>query len=519
MPDSSPASSGPRTIDVATAAKAHSQIAVALMWARAALLFGVSALGVGAWPPFNGEIFWFGACAAAVGAAMLWLSSQMWRPAIARALSLLLILAGAAIGWMAWERFLPSFQIEPLFSMDAAFRAALAELNRQGSAGPWYIARVVGAIGGLLLALETLLLAWWLWRLPKQHSTLFAPLRSHAFGARTIAALLVFPAGLWRYLRTSPIALMAALLAGVLFAIAGINLVAGMWFQGFQAQVDITDCLQADSAAMAECVRGKGVIAGFGMPGLYLFAFIGFPFAALGLSRFAERRSARRAAARLGDDPRPPLVFLRSFNDDQVSLRGLPLTLMQLLLDPGWRKQNFDRLLLSECMSWAPPRALGRPEERDKVPPFGALRTYADEDPPGTPPEQSDWRRLVRDFTSRARCVVMVFDERILSPGLGVGWELDHIGRHPKLASKTLLVIHPGDARKKAGETHHQREARLRVIWERAATLAGFKVPDQVVGTLGVLPSTGSIFRGNRFNTSEYLLTLHAAIHQLDPSA
>ncbi|KFB66779.1 hypothetical protein [Candidatus Accumulibacter vicinus] len=309
------------------------------------------------------------------------------------------------------------------------------------------------------------------------------------------------------------------LLAMVFLAIAGINMVAGMWFQSFQAQADITDCVGFTNNALAGCIAEKGKFARTGMVLQYVFAVAILPFFAYWLSRGGEYLAAKSAADRLAWDQRAPLIFLRSFDDDQVTLKNSPRTPLQLLMSPRRWRLNLDRMLLSEFMSWAPPRALGKPEEKDKASPFGALRKFSEPDPPGTPEEESHWRNDVRHYTDAARVIVMIFDEKILDGDNGVSWEMQYIGDNPAILRKTVFFVNPKYAERHRQETADEHAARLAKLWRRAGEMSGFAVMQDTARAFACFPSQKLVFSGERCSASEYLMALRASAHTFDPAA
>ncbi|MCQ1550167.1 MAG: hypothetical protein NOF05_15435 [Candidatus Accumulibacter phosphatis] len=512
------AKTNPECVDVAAAARVHDQRIVALMWARAAVLGGCSFLAAGLWPPVSREIAINGLALSAFGLGLLWLLSNLGNQRVAIILCVGFALAGLSIGWNAWQRAQPGYIIEPLFTMQAGFLEALAEMNRQGGSGGWYGARLIGTVAGMVLAVEMLLLAWYLARSIGDTRGNFSPIRA-GMRSRLLELALGAPRGLWPYVRSAGLSMLLLLLAMVLLAIAGTNMVAGMWFQSFQAQVDITDCVGFTNNALAECIAEKGEFARTGMTLQYVSAVVILPLLAYLFSLPGEYLAAKSAANRLASDQRAPLIFLRSFDDDQVTLKNWPRTILQLLMLPRWWRLNLDRMLLSEFMSWAPPRALGKPEEKDKASPFGALRKFSEPDPPGTPEEESHWRNDVRHYADTARLIVMVFDERILDGANGVSWEMQYIGNNPAILQKTVLLVSPKYAERRRQETADEHAARLAKLWRRAGEMSGFAVMQDTARAFACFPSQKLVFSGGRCSASEYLMALRASAHTFDPAA
>ncbi|HET9872481.1 MAG TPA: hypothetical protein VFP89_07795 [Propionibacteriaceae bacterium] len=125
-------------------------------------------------------------------------------------------------------------------------------------------------------------------------------------------------------------------------------------------------------------------------------------------------------------DRRAPVLFLRSFTDDQVSLTAARVPLYLRILDPGIVAHKFEELIVSRCSQLGPVVAIGRP--RDVQPPIGAAREYL---------ADQVWQPYVVNLMDQAAAVVVS-----LSMTEGLAWELDQIRLRGHLG-KTLLVIPP----------------------------------------------------------------------------
>jgi hypothetical protein len=152
-----------------------------------------------------------------------------------------------------------------------------------------------------------------------------------------------------------------------------------------------------------------------------------------GLTQSFLRRAARwfsRAsyAEQVERDPRPPILFLRSFQDDQVHLpeRGLWRRWLRALLAPGIRGRRLDHFLVESFSRYGPALALGNPGEKQL--PFGAARVYCTHD---------TWKDQVAAIANRANYVVLVADS---TPG--VEWEIWHF-LTPAWREKTLFIVAP----------------------------------------------------------------------------
>lgn len=102
----------------------------------------------------------------------------------------------------------------------------------------------------------------------------------------------------------------------------------------------------------------------------------------------ARRRMAPDARTLLARDQRPPIVYLRSFADDEEE-SGNPDS-------GGLIFGTYEERLIRAMRRYGPVVAIGHPGER--LPPLGAARMYADD---------ADWHRTVSDLAAKARLVVL----------------------------------------------------------------------------------------------------------------
>jgi hypothetical protein len=130
--------------------------------------------------------------------------------------------------------------------------------------------------------------------------------------------------------------------------------------------------------------------------------------------------SARRYATELYQgvrewDARPPILFLRSFNQDKIGLKVR--TRDRMLTWPAGlgRARQLDEILLETGAPFGPMVAIGDP--RDPIPPLGAARIFVGD-------EQAEWQEVVRALIEASRAVV-------ICPTLteSVAWEIGQVSR------------------------------------------------------------------------------------------
>lgn len=134
-------------------------------------------------------------------------------------------------------------------------------------------------------------------------------------------------------------------------------------------------------------------------------------------------------------DTRAPVLFLRSFEDDQFDFRR-PWWQLHLRWFDLWSfRRHLDEALVDEIAIHGPVVALGRPGEAAS--PFGAQRHYA---------SHADWQDVIRHTACSARAIVLVAGD---SPGLR--WEFNLL-RTEQLLDRTLLFFHPDPARQASNQ-------------------------------------------------------------------
>lgn len=158
--------------------------------------------------------------------------------------------------------------------------------------------------------------------------------------------------------------------------------------------------------------------------------FVGVALIVLGHASFYfGKRLAARAPWKPYDDGdrRAPILFLRSFEDDQLRFWRAPWDLPGRWLDLWSFRRNVDEAMVGELQQYGPVVALGQPGETRA--PFGAVRYYATHD---------DWQSIIVETARRAQAIVIVAGD---SPG--VRWEFDMLARE-QLVERTLLLFRPG---------------------------------------------------------------------------
>jgi hypothetical protein len=153
-----------------------------------------------------------------------------------------------------------------------------------------------------------------------------------------------------------------------------------------------------------------------------------------GALAIARRAAAPDAAAVLAADTRPPVIYLRPFQQEESPFAELPwrwrdffANVKRTLVTAKSRHMTFEQFVGEQISKRLGPFiALGNPV--DFVPPEGAARTYvADE----------EWERYFETMARRARCIVVM-----AASSEHVQWELTRI-RALELAPKLFVLTRP----------------------------------------------------------------------------
>jgi hypothetical protein len=142
-------------------------------------------------------------------------------------------------------------------------------------------------------------------------------------------------------------------------------------------------------------------------------------------------------------DPRPPVIYLRAFNQEEEFFSYGTRSWKEVLIGMALRRNEKPALSLEEFLHDAivsklgPFLALGSPE--DYVPPAGAVRSYADD---------NTWQEYFVKLAKEARCFLLEVNH-----SSNLAWELSTL-HNMGLGHKIIIVRKP----------HHSITARIK-IW------------------------------------------------------
>ncbi len=209
-------------------------------------------------------------------------------------------------------------------------------------------------------------------------------------------------------------------------------------------------------------VRYGGRFSEIGEPlELYVIGLMGFP-AAFWLLRRAMRMSAPNAEEILKSDPRPPVLYLRSFSDDDLTT-PLPEVVRRqsfMLLVPDPRLEDS----LAVLNALGPLVAIGRPGEA--LPESGAYRLYVADD---------EWKERVLKIMAGCRLVVMLGH----TTTNGIHWEIEQATT--RLRPDQLIILFPF-----GGEDLETRESKYRAFRCSAGKYFSAPLPE-TIGTGNIL--------------------------------
>jgi hypothetical protein len=207
--------------------------------------------------------------------------------------------------------------------------------------------------------------------------------------------------------------------------------------------------------------------------------------------RFAWLGIRRRATEVLADPGYRPIVFLRSFRDDDAKV---------WMKSPIWsllgRRIRLEEVIAGQLTRLGPCVAIGKPGEW--VPRHGAMRAYF---------ANADWQTAIRTWTDRAILSVVMAGT---SPS--VLWELEHLVWSDRMSS--LLLILPPDESTSARAARWSAVAKVFAGTRWQQGVASASVADGLCVTFG---DDGSVvtFNGWSRHQIDYDVAVQAAAVRL----
>jgi len=191
--------------------------------------------------------------------------------------------------------------------------------------------------------------------------------------------------------------------------------------------------------------------------------------------RVARRLGSADARRLMLGDPRPPVLYLRSFTDDRLRLwtatLGRPSLVERFTLR---RFDRFEEVLVRYLSRYGPVIALNPPGTR--LAPLGAARDTID---------SADWQSAVAGWMAQSALIVFLAPPSRVSQGLQ--WELRAVAEHGQW-DKALVVVPPVPA------------ARLQARWRAFGTACAGLWPFTVAGPLADPRALVLAFRHGRWD-------------------
>jgi len=190
--------------------------------------------------------------------------------------------------------------------------------------------------------------------------------------------------------------------------------------------------LPADISGVSGAVVAAGGVAIVIVGLLISFGLIRLLLAIARRCRMKARRlTLQTASDAVAQDPRPPVLFLRSFEEEQVPLRHARVPWFLRGFDPGSEYGTLEEMIVLNLTYVGPVVAVADPS-RTEIP-IGAARWRLDND---------EWQRFVEEQIRGARLIVVGLAETA-----GLRWEIDAVRRVPGALDKTIFVCPPRSER------------------------------------------------------------------------
>jgi hypothetical protein len=259
------------------------------------------------------------------------------------------------------------------------------------------------------------------------------------------------------------------------------------------------------TAAIVYIVLGVLIIA-LGIPGLLasrstgiipIFLVFGAGFALFTRARRLMQPTAEIARA---NDPRPPILFLRSFQDDKAKAR----VLVRIMGLPSYQRFRFEEALGLRMRDFGPFLAVGEPGEG--LPQLGAARAYLSDD---------QWQQAVVSWIRESKLIVL-----LCGPTHWISWEMQNIIKHKRL-NRLLLLLPPGRSSWSESKRAERWANIVRSLEDTpyAVALRQLDIHDVLLVQFGA-GGTVRVFRSANELVQDYELALTLAIHAVltDPA-
>ncbi len=210
---------------------------------------------------------------------------------------------------------------------------------------------------------------------------------------------------------------------------------------------------------------------------------------------FARWRTLQSAAEVTTNDSRPSVLFLRSFEKEQVPLAGARLPWPLRGFDPGAEYGTLEEMIVLGLTHVGPVVAVADPSRHDV--PVGAARWQV---------KDSEWQQFVEAQIVCAGLIVVGIAETS-----GLWWEIEALKRSPGALAKTIFVFPPGTTR--------NRDLQYKLISLLSSPVDNLDqpvLPDSCKHVLAVWQSedTSTVIEASRPSELTYHIALRAVLEK-----
>jgi hypothetical protein len=238
---------------------------------------------------------------------------------------------------------------------------------------------------------------------------------------------------------------------------------------------------------------------------VFLVATLTFSFWLIRLMLIGARRlrlKARRIALQPADDvvaadPRPPVLFLRSFVEEQVPLTAARTPWLLRGFDPGSEYRTLEEMIVLNLTYVGPVVAVADPSRGES--PVGAARWRV---------RDEEWQQFVESKIREAALIVVG-----VSDTDGLRWEIDALRRTPGALAKTIFVCPPGITRNQALMSD------LAAVFDLPGGLGGLDERTHILAATHFDGSAPTWFVTSELSEVAYYVTLRACLVRHSQSA
>jgi hypothetical protein len=263
---------------------------------------------------------------------------------------------------------------------------------------------------------------------------------------------------------------------------------------------------------MAEFFQDENQVLA-GLAGLAIAC--GTPYVVAPLWRRGRRLAAVDANEQLKHDPRAPVLYLRSFQDDSELLEGTEIfpvlsgapsaklekrgALARFLNRPPPGQGRLEEVLARHVRGIGPFVAIGAPTE--PLPELGAARAYFSDD---------TWQSAIIRWIDFAGLIILA-----VGPTKWIRWELDAIIERDALC-KFIILMPPGLPDDRAARWQNVTSGLQPTRWGSSLAMVNY----QTVIAVGFFDDGGlSIVTGGKKRVVDYLLAFRLMLYQLKKSS